>query len=305
MNESNKPNQGKRRQPGDYRDLLDHLTRARTELAPQLRKAACYILNNTGMVATLSMRKLAAAADVPPPTLPRLASNLGYETYDRFRDVFRAHLQDQASGYAQQAGRLQRHHASDDLGTLIGEFRGASFSNIERFFATLDAELVQETVKALRSARTVYVIGMQASHAPAFYFHYVGVMAQGNWVLLESSDGDMARQAAGMGAEDLLVAIAMPPSASQSIAMAEFAKARGTPIVGITSTRASSLAARADRIFVVPTESPQYFESFVATVLLLEILIGLTVADGGRTTVDSIERAERARRELGEYWEGD
>ena len=67
-----------------YREVLDHLTRSHPNLSPQLRKAAAYMLENPSDVATLSMRKVAAAAAVPPPTLPRLAQALGFETYDAF-----------------------------------------------------------------------------------------------------------------------------------------------------------------------------------------------------------------------------
>jgi DNA-binding MurR/RpiR family transcriptional regulator len=108
-----------------------------------------------------------------------------------------------------------------------------------------------------------------------------------------------------MNEEDVLVAIAMPPSARESIMIAEFAREKGARVIGITSSRVSTLAARSDHILVVPMQSPQFFESYVATIFLLEILIGFVVAKGGKEVVRRIESVEKCRRRLGEYWEHD
>ncbi len=285
-----------------YRELLDRMARKLPGLAPQVRKVAKFILKNPGSVGTLSMRKLAIDADVPAPTLPRLAKALDYGTYEYFRNVFRNHLQGHA-GYAEQAGQLQRFSSGDDTTGLISTFRQASLQNIEHLFATLDASVAEEVADKLVSARKVFVVGMQASFAAAAYFHYVGAMAYGNWVLLDNRNGDIAERAMDMSEDDVVVAIAMPPCARESIIVAEFAHDRGATVIGITNSRATALAARADIILIVAMQSPQFFESFVTTMLLLEVLVGLVVAQGGREVVSKIDRVEECRRHLGEYWE--
>lgn len=283
--------------------LLTRLARERPELTPQVRKAAGYVLENPGTVGTLSMRKLALQADVPPPTLPRLAKALGYETYEAFRDIFRAHLQGQTQGYAEQAGNLQRLTGADDPHALLDAFRRASMDNIDQTIAGLDPTEVAAVVEALRTARTVYVVGMQASFAAAAYFHYVGSMACGNWVLLDSRSGNVSELVVDMAAGDVLVAVAMPPSARETIIAADFARRRGVTVVGITSSRVSPLAERADHVLLVSMRSPQFFESYVTTILVLETLVGFVVATGGQDVVETIDRIEACRRDLGEYWQ--
>ena len=144
---------------------------------------------------------------------------------------------------------------------------------------------------------------MQASLLAASYFQYVGGMARGNWELLENRNGDIAERVMDMNEEDVLVAIAMPPCARESIIMAEFARDRGVPVIGITNSHTTALAARSDTILIVAMQSPQFFESYVTTILLLEILIGMVVARGGQEVVNNIGRVEESRRALGEYWE--
>lgn len=285
-----------------YRDLLDRLTRAHPNLSPQVRKAAAYVLDNPGDVATLSMRKVAAAAQVPPPTLPRLAQVLGFETYDSFREVYRRQLQERTVGYSEMADQLQRRQDGDGMAVLLSAFRQASLANIEHLFAAIESDLIGEVAEKLIAARRVYVAGMQASFAYANYFQYVGYMARPNWVLARNRNGVFADGVVDMGRDDALVAIAIQPCARDTIRLAQMAQERGTTVVGVTDSRTTPLAARSDIVLAVPTRSPQFFESYVSTTALLETLIGFVVAKSGQDAVENIDRVELCRRELGEYW---
>lgn len=289
----------------DYRDLLDHITRLYPDLSPQLRKAAGYLLENPGQVATLSMRKVAAAAEVPPPTLPRLSKSLGFDTYEALREVYRKQFQDQAQGYSEQAGRLQEGRGDQDPQTLWSAFRQSSLDSVSALFAGLDGEEMARIADRLLAARQVYVVGMQASAAFASYFHYVGHMAKANWVLARNRNGVMADGVVDMGPEDVLVALSIRPCAKDAVRMAQMAQDRGTLVVGITDSRTTALAARSDICLTVQTQSPQFFESYLATTALFEALLGFVVARSGQEAVDNIERIERTRRELGEYWDSE
>ena len=288
-----------------YREVVDHLTRTQPTLSPQIRKAAAYVLDNPGEVATLSMRKVAAAAEVPPPTLPRLAQALGFETYDSFREIYQRHLQERTVAYSEQADRLQRSQDGDGLGSLLSSFRQASLANIEHLFATIEVDVVGEVAETLLAARTVYVAGMQSSFPYANYFHYVGHMARPNWILVLNRNGVMADEVVNLGPGDVLVAIALQPCASDTIRLAQMARERGAAVVGITDGRTTPLAARSDFVLTVPCRSPQFFESYVSTTALLETIIGFVVARSGREALQSIDCLEQCRRQLGEYWDED
>lgn len=289
----------------NYQEILDRLARVRPSLSPQLQKICGHVLERPGDIATLSMRKVAAAAGVPPPTLPRFAQTMGYETYEAFRDVFRAHFQRQSEWYPEHAEDLQRQSAGQNSGALSTGFKYASLVNIERLFQTLDAKLLSEVAERLSEARTVYIAGMQASFAAAMYCHYIGGMAFPNWRLLESRPGQISDLAVDMGPEDALLIISMPPCAREAITIAEQAQKRGTHVIGITNTRLSPLAVRSDTIVLASTESPQFFDSMVATMLAIEVIVGLMVAKSGPEVVANIERIETARKAFGEYWERD
>ncbi len=285
------------------REVVDRLTRCHPSLSPQVRKAAAYVLDNPGNVATLSMRKVAAAAEVPPPTMPRLSQALGFDTYDSFREVYRRQLQQQGLGYSEQASRLQEGHHGDGMGALWSAFRQASLANVEHLFASLDHRIVGEVAEKLIAARTVYIAGMQASHPFANYLHYVGSMAHPDWVLVRNQNGVLADEVVNLGSEDALVGISTRFYARDTIGLARMARERGATIIAITDSRTSPLAAMADIVLVVPIQSPQFFDSYVSVTALLETLVGFVVAKGDQDVLANIERVERCRRELGEYWD--
>lgn len=289
----------------NYHTVLDRLAQVRPTLSPQLQKISGHVLQQPGSIATLSMRKVAAAAGVPPPTLPRLAQAMGYETYDAFRDIFRAHFQRQSEWYPELAEDLQRQGAGKGPEVLSARFKRDCLTNIDRLFRTLDEKLLNEVVDRLSAARTVYVAGMQGSFAAAMYCQYIGGMAFSNWRLMESRPTQMSDLAVDMGPEDVLLAISTPPCSRQTIVVAEQARKRGTHVIGITNTRLSPMAVRSDTIILISTESPQFFDSIVAISLAIEVIVGLLVARGGPEAVANIERIETCRKEYGEYWEED
>ena len=65
---------------------------------------------------------------------------------------------------------------------------------------------------------------------------------------------------------------------------------------------AAPLAYLADPVFVVPTQSPQYFASAVAIMALLETLLAFVVAKGGQETLDTIATFEKVRDDMAVYW---
>ena len=248
------------------------------------------------------MRKVASAAGVPPPTLPRLAKAMGFDKYDTLREIFQRELQTRSIEYSQQAGQLQQ-KGNNDVTSLAMSFKQANLNNIDALFDSINPDMLEKVTDLLVSARTVYVVGMQASFTLASYLHYVASMAFPNWTLLGARNGDIAEQLTGLSSEDVIIAISTPPSARESILVTRYAQKRNTPVIGITNSRTTTLAANSTYVLITSTISPQFFDSYVSTLALLETLIGIVVSKGGQKVILNIDNIEQCRRDLGEYWE--
>ncbi|MCP4429580.1 MAG: MurR/RpiR family transcriptional regulator, partial [Gammaproteobacteria bacterium] len=86
--------------------VLDALFQIAPTLSPKLKTVARLILDKPNAVATTSMRALARQAGVTPPTMIRLAQELGFESYEKFRQVFQESVNDQ--GFGSRASWLQQ-----------------------------------------------------------------------------------------------------------------------------------------------------------------------------------------------------
>ena len=280
----------------------ERLTGAYPDLSRQLKKCAAYILDHPSEVATLSMRQVASRASVPPSNMHRLARSLGFQNYNEFRDIFRDSVTELSVGYPQKAGQLQADVGESDLGDALGAFRQAASANLDQLFDGMDPAAMQRAIDALTAARKVIVVGMHASFSFANYFHYVAAMGLRNWHLVTRLNGELSDQIEDLSPSDVVVGIALKPCAADTIKVARRARDAGARVIGITDSRTSPLAVCSTDVLLAPVRGPSFFESYIATTALIEVLVGMVVARGGKSIVENIDKIERCRREMGEYW---
>lgn len=282
----------------------DRLTWAYPNLSPQLKKCASHILEHPSEVATLSMRQVAARADVPPGTLNRLARALGFGTYSEFRDLYRNSISEISGGWSRGSEPLRALDCEADPEHAVDAFQQAALLNLNALYEQLDRVVLDRAVGALAQARRVLVVGMLESYSAANYLHCVAATGLRNWRLVDHHNGEVPSLLEPLSHADAVVCISLEPWAMVAITVVRRARARGARVVGITDQRTSPLAASSDDILLVPNRGPSFFRSYVAVTAIVEVLIGMVVARSGRSATECIERTESQRRELGVYWEG-
>ena len=280
----------------------DRLTRAYPKLSPQLKKCAAYILDHPSEVATLSMRQVAARASVPPSTLNRLARALDFRTYNEFRALYRDSINEQSAGFSLEAGQLHAVARDSETDHALDVYQQAAVGNINTLFDHIDRAAVERAAQALAEARNVLVAGMHASHSFANYLHYVAATVFRNWHLVVRPNGELSHLVEALTPADVTVCIAIEPCAADTIKLARRARESGARVVGITDRRTSPLAACADDILLISVHSPSFFPSHIGAAALVEMLVGMVAARGGQSVVERVERLDRFRREMGEYW---
>ena len=280
----------------------DLLTRAYPRLSKQLKKCAAYSMEHPSEVATLSMRQLAARAEVPPSTMNRLAKAVGFRTYDEFRALYRDSINDQATGYSHESGKVHVVAREDKFDRDLNAFQQAALTSINTLFDYLDRVALERAVEALTDARTVLVAGAFASESSATYLHHLGAMGFGNWHQLVPNRGDFSRLLEGLESGDVVVCIAVEPCAAESIRVARRAQESGARVIGITDRRTSPLAACSDDVLLVSVHSPSIFPSRVGATALIEVLVGMVAARSERSVTVNVDISKRSRQSLGHYW---
>ncbi len=84
--------------------------------------------------------------------------------------------------------------------------------------------------------------------------------------------------------------------------IAPVARDAGAAVIAVTDSLQSPYGGIATNCFIVETESPQFFPSHVAPLVLIECLMGMVVRRAGKRAADRIRSTESTGHELQEYW---
>lgn len=272
-------------------------------LTPQLRKAADYVLENPVDIALLPIRQSSDKGGVTPSTLTRLAKTLGFERYNNFKDVFKQAMQTKVPvNYGNRAQSLQELSGPSRSNKVFKEFAESTFKDLENLFTDDTLKSLQLAAEMILKAQNVYALGFRDTFACAHHFAYVGRIAFPNFNLIRGHEGNLLSELAKIGEKDLVVVFGSDPYAIETVNSIEIVKDQGARLITITDDLRSPLAAGADVVFTVDTDTPHFFPTILSSIVLVEALLAECVTMGGRKMVENISRFEENLRRLGGYY---
>ncbi|WP_371223195.1 MurR/RpiR family transcriptional regulator [Roseovarius sp. 2305UL8-3] len=270
-------------------------------LSPQLRKAARYVVENPGEIATRSQRFVAKSTNLPAPTFTRLARAIGYETYDDLRDVCRQDLLHKRTFLADKA-QAQLRDSTDET-SFAAHHVSASLRNIDAMLTDLDEAQLEAAASVLAKARRVSLIGLLSAKPIVDYAAYLANMSLGNWRSLGLESGALANDLADLDHRDACLVFSVQPYAARAVELARHVAAQNVPVIVLTDSPLAPAAEYADHCFCLKTDSPQFFPSHATALVFFETIIGMIIQRNGATAQERIAKIERHNHELGEYWQ--
>ncbi|WP_270731870.1 MurR/RpiR family transcriptional regulator [Shimia sp. Alg240-R146] len=280
--------------------IEDRIAESYSDLSARLQAAADYVVANQMDVAARSLRSVSAASGVSPATLSRLARSLGFSSYEEMRELCRAAVGGRQTSFAERADLLKQ--SSDSSQTILDRQTAACVWNLSEMGGTLDRARLQEAVDALDGARNVVLFGAFGSTGIVEYMAYLANYFATNWTLAGRMGASLGASLASMGAEDVLLVVTKAPYASRAVRAAEMAQEVGAKTIVICDSHACPANKYATFPFIVPSESPQFFSSYAATLALMETIIAMLVAQSGTDTSQRIRDVERRNKSLGDFW---
>ena len=273
------------------------------DLSPTLRLAADYVLKNPEVIAMHTLRRVADISELNPPTFTRLAKSLGFNNYEELRELCRREIQQSSRSFADKAASLQRHQR-DVADALLPSHAAASVGNIESLVETTDVAELARAADTLAAARNVALIGSLSSAALIDYLGYMARMALPNWYAALRNHETVGMGLRELGPQDAMIAVAHQPYSSRTVSAVQRVQKSGVPVIAVTDSYASPIAADAARVFVTPTDSPHFFASSVPLIVLFEVLLSMVVSRSGEKARERIADVERDNHMSGEYWPG-
>lgn len=299
MNSISVPNESESASSKVLANLLDGFS----ELTPELRKAASYVLENPNDVGVSSIREIAAAANVKPNTFVRMARTAGFSGYEDFRQPFREEIRRGVVNFPDRARWLQSLGQSDKLGGLYRDMVSAAIGNIEDTFAGIDVHELQSAASAITESRQTFTLGVGVNNSNAKNFTYLASTGMVNFHAIPKSGSTPIDDLAWADKRDVLIAITCKPFRTEVVNAVKLAREQGVHVIGISDSPTSPIIVDSDHGFVVAADTPQFFPSSVSTIALLETLLSFAIAIGTTEVVDRVKTFHDRRHQLGLYEE--
>jgi len=285
--------------------IEDRIESGYDSLSARLRTAADFIAQNPVDFATRSLRSVAGQTGLAPATFTRLSRALGFDGYEDMREVARAGISRSITPFSERAGKLQA-DAMNDNGKqqpFLMRQSNACIDNITRMAQTTDTKLLDTVVDRLLRVDHVTLVGALGSAPFADYCSYLANWFVEDWSVTGKTGLTHGSSITKANGNHGFLIICKQPFVHQSLRIAELAAENGAYIVIITDSRDCPALKYSDAGFILPSESPQFFPSYAATLVFIETLIGMLVARAGPDAKERIATVELNNRRMEEFWD--
>jgi DNA-binding MurR/RpiR family transcriptional regulator len=281
--------------------ILERLAGELTDLTPEARKAATYVLENPRDVGVSTVREIAQAAKVKPNTVVRMARQVGFDGYEDFRAPFRDAIRQGAADFPDRARWLQDIRKTGDLGGLYADMVQGALRNIEDTFGNVSAGDLKAAAEDIWTSDSVYTLGVGVNNSSARNFTYLASTGMKRFHAIPKAGSNPIDDLAWAGKSDVLIAITCKPYRAEVVEAVKTAQAQGMKIVSISDSPASPIIQRATHGFVISCDTPQFFPSSVSTVALLETLLSFVIAVASDEIPERVASFHKRRHDLGLY----
>lgn len=280
--------------------LQERVAESYADLSVKLKAAADFVVTNQTDVATRSLRAVSAASGVSPATLSRLARSLKFESYEDMRELCRETIGERSLSFSERAEQLKNDPEASH--SMLERQAAACIDNISNLAKDLNRERLQEAVASLVEARSVVLFGAFGSTGIVEYLAYLANYFATNWTLAGRMGASLGAALSTLRHNDVLLIVTKSPYAKKAVRAAEYASEVGATVIIVSDSHTCPAIKFATFPFIVPSDSPQFFSSYAATLSLLETMIAMLVAQSGEDASQRIRDVERRNQSLGDFW---
>lgn len=264
--------------PRTYEDLTAQLAQRHGKLSDRLRQIAEFAVRHPNDMALGTVSSLAQAIGVQPSAMLRFANSLGYDGFSEMQQVFRARLVDAASpSYRDRIASMRRVQGGDrrvgDPADVLAEFVADDIASLESLYAAVPAAKLDQAVRLLAEADTVFLLAQGRAFPIAYYLDYGLCRLDLRSHLLDGVGGLVHQRARIMTTRDVLVVVSFKDYAPDTLRVATEVAARGVPVVVITDVPLSPYAALATLSLEVGEAPNKPFRTLVAPICLAQTLV--------------------------------
>jgi len=270
-----RPTGGKPRPPETFEDLLRQIADRYDSLSGQLQRIAHFVVDHPDDLALETITRLAARASVQPSSMVRFAQALGFDGFSTMQRLFRARLIEGSLSYRERIKSLkeQRGGQAERPGSILAEFVDQGIASLEMLRAHTPPTDIATAVSLLGAADEIHLIAQRRSFPVAFYLAYALARLERRCHLIDGAGGLMDQQARLATPRDVMVAVSFRTYSPEVVEAVAERAAAGVPVIAITDSPLSPLAAKATVCFEIADPESPAFRSLVAPMCLAQSLV--------------------------------
>ena len=274
-------------------DFLNLLQEKTPGFSKGQRRIAQYIMEAYDKAAFMTASRLGKKVGVSESTVVRFAAELGYDGYPDMQKSLQKMIRNRLTS-------VQRIEVTNDrIGDqdLVSMVLQSDMEKIRLTLEELDRDAFDHAVKAIVSAKRIYIIGVRSSAAIASFLGFYFNLIFDNVVnVTAGTASEMFEHLLRVGEDDVVIGVSFPRYSSRTVQAMSFARDRKATTVAITDSEAIckyTLKARSDMA--------SFGDSLVAPLSLVNALLVAVSRAKNDDLANTFQTLERIWEDYGVY----
>ena len=262
------------------------------------KRIAAFILESYDKAAFMTASRLGKKVGVSEPTVVRFAAELGYDGYPDMQKSLQKMIRNRLTS-------VQRIEVTNDrIGDqdLVSMVLQSDMEKIRLTLEELDRDAFDHAVKAIVSAKRIYIIGVRSSAAIASFLGFYFNLIFDNVVnVTAGTASEMFEHLLRVGEDDVVIGVSFPRYSSRTVQAMSFARDRKATTVAITDSEASPLAPICKYTLKARSDMASFGDSLVAPLSLVNALLVAVSRAKNDDLANTFQTLERIWEDYGVY----
>ena len=279
-------------------DILTQIRQNQHTFSKGQKRIAQYILESYDKAAFMTASKLGKTVNVSESTVVRFAVELGFDGYPSMQKT----LQEIVRNRLTSVQRIEV--ASDRMGSqdVVSSVLQADIDSIRRTGELLDRTEMDESVRAILNAGTIYIVGIRSSAALASYLNFYFRNFFSRVVLISpAATSELFEQLRCVQKGDVLIGISLPRYSSSTVKVMQYAHDSGATVIAITDKPDAPAGKVADHVLIAKSDMVSVVDSLVAPMSVINALIVSAAQERKSEVVKTFEDLEHIWEEYEVY----
>jgi len=264
------------------------------EMPATEQRIAELLLHSPGLLVTHTATELAALAATSKAAVSRFIHRLGYRSFTEARRQAR---QAQDWGSPLYLGQ----EPQDQPSSLVAKWAQHAMSdnaNLDKTQRAQDRETLSFSIERLAKARRVVCLGYRNSALHARYAATQLTLLRDDVTLSTDTSDHLATTLYGLDQEDLVMVVALRRRVPLLLQALDLLEDQGVPVLLITDPSGLAIAKRSHHVLTCHCQSNGLFDSYAASMSLLNFLINETAQTLGQSARARLRDIEALHQNL-------